>query len=968
MYWHNWIFPTVVVGPTTAASEAVSNEKLQTNEQVVPARQHRPSQTNVQPGANNIHVAVKAQRKRRGLGITQHHSPGARHGVNNVMQLLSRNVNAYEPTTANTHAATDIAVRFIEQAGPLRIRDGYVCASLADAIELLDEAGGILGAFARLEQVSGHSSADSNYEAINTAIDAFLAHPLLVSSTSTLNGASGARSGLTPDYGAITEASDRPLETPATDIKGLLGLNKTLLDDYFGFAEQTQAPSDNLRTAVARTLLVAAGGAMEAALTYLTQVFDIGTVQVFAAYSDATQARKPGTAESTKFLFDVTSCINAFAERLPLLMLVGHSTLTASSSQSPSLEASTPEQAASNVPQEDSTGGSMPILERKRRMSQWLQLGDVIGYISEFERPLHFGSTPQVDADFSFATQGVADVSRLRAALNNPQLPHIAEQLLAVRASRERRARREEDARKRALRVSVVDPDRPLGIAAIRTALCFLADEPGESGYLSVDCEANARIKLITAKLRGSIGVSYKMSNWGTIYLGMNTDVSAGLGIGAGVADAGINGEVGSGRSKKFTSHDEAAQFIYATIRKWADALSREVGPRIWNYLHFEDAPRIDPSKLGQTVYDTKRGVGADASTKLGTAKIGGSLGKTWLDRRSVDAEGKESQAQIDFTSASVFASARLGNLSAGINANATLGNWHREGQDTPFQFMSLGAGIDLTMSGGFKKSWNKDYGKATKNNIAKAVGKALERIRGLLVAKFPQLATSPSFTRTAWKSMRKEIITEIDNSAKSSKSHKMQYKLTASFAREARGLTDTGELNTENRPYTLSFVQLMMANSYRRSTGVDAKLFGVWGNTSCARSESLKIWLGDRSIGYCTTLYRISGSKPGAPVGIWKQILEGNPTEPFECMYGAVWNSGKGPMGVGSAGEAFMPLFLRMQEDELMKSGTVRQKTTEQSPEYLALLEKCFEQSLGGDVPDIGTISELDLWGGNEN
>ena len=875
------------------------------------------------------------------------------------MPLLLRDVNSHEPSSSNAQRISQTAKHFVDCASPLRIRNGYVCTSLAEAKTLLEEAATILGAFAKLERISV-ASTETNEAVINAASLAFLTHPITLASIATPSRPQADQSTSLPDYGAIAEAHDRPVDAPAADLDSLLSLNRELLESYFWGIAEAQVPADDMRTAVARALLTAAGGAMEAAIGYLTHVFDVGTVQVLAAYVDGGGVNESKTqAPDTEALFNVTSRIDTFAQRLPILMITGNDTLTSARNYS------APKQAMSSGAHGDSAQ-PLPLVavERKRQISQWLQLKDLTGYVSEFNRPLNLEVKPPAPSDFHFATQGVAELSGVLVALDTPNLAAMAHQLTTLRASRTRRARREEAARERALSVSIVDPDRPLSLSGIKSALGYLADEPGESGLLTIDCEANARIKLVTAKLGGSIRMSYMMSNWGVLLLGIEAGASARLGIGASIADAGIKGEVGITCSKKFTSHDDAARFVYGSLRNWVETLSREIGPTVWNYLHFDDAKPINPDKLGSTLIDTKRAAAADASGKLGSTKLGGSLGRTVIDRHTIEADGKESRAQIAFNSASVFGSAKVGNLAVGVDAHASLGDWLREGQDTPFQFMSLGAGIDLTFSGGFgeNSAWENSYNTRTKNNIAKAVGKSLERVREFLTATFPTLAASPSLTRKAWKSLRKEVIAEIDKGAKSAKSAKIQFKLAATFAREARGTTDVGELDTNNNPYALNFIQLMLLGSHHRSTGVNAKLFGVSGNTTVSKSESVRIWLGDHSMSYCKTLYKTSGSKPGAPKGHWKQLLEQNPSEPFEAMYGAVWNEGKGPIGVGSAGENFFELFLRMKEDELVRTGTVRLKIRDQAGEYLALLERCLEQCSDDNMPDLGTIAELDF------
>ena len=919
----------------------------------------------------NAQQAIRTRKRKQSMQTrgarnhTYHLSAGA------LLPLLSRDVNAYEPGSSHTQRETDIALRFIELTRPLRIRDGYTCASLAEARALLEEAGSILGAFANLEQIGGNRAATTNDGSVGAAADAFLAHPILASMIPEPNRAASAQPTSLPDYGAVADIPDRPVDAPTTDIKGLLALNRDLLDSYFSSNGSTHTPTNDIRTAVACTLLTAAGGAMEAALGYLLRVFDIGTIQLFAAYQDVATSDKPGTLnKNSELLFHVAGSIDTFAQRLPLLMTTGHNTLTHGKGQPASVQGNRPEQAVSSVIQGAHTASLSP-LERKQQMSHWLGLQDLFGYVSEFGRPLDFNATPVVQPNFRFATHGVTELARVLAALEAPQLASISDQVVAFRASRQRRARREEVQRERALSVSVVDPNRPLSISGLAAALGYLANEPGESGSLTIDCEASAQIKLLTAKVSGKIRMGYRMSNWGSLMLGIEAGASARLGIGAGVVDAGVNGEAAITRSHKFTNHEQAARFIYASLRNWVETLSNEVGPAVWNYLYFEDVGWIDPSRIGKTITDTKHSAGADATGKLGSTKLGGAIGKTWIDRHCVDENGKESRTKISFGSASVWASAKAGNLGVGVDASATLGEWVKAGEDTPLQFLSLGAGIDLTFSGGLRKdasAWEKGYSQASKNDISKAVGTSLERVRVFLITTFPQLATSPSLTRKAWKSLRKDIIGEINKSAKDSHSTKMQFNLTANLTQEARGTTETGELDTTNKPYVLSYMRLMLTSSHKRSTGVNAKVVGVSGNTTVSKAENLRMWLGNNSMGYCKALYKASGSKPGVPTGLWKQLLEENPSEAFESMYGAVWNEGKGPIGVGSAGEDFFELFLRMKEDELTKPGTVRRKTTNQAPEYLTLLENCLEHSSGSDVPDLATIADLDTWNSGAN
>ena len=930
-----------MTGSILAVAFNVSKQELQRNK-VTPANRAEQAgrADSIQKTTSNAQLASRT-RARRGT-----RSPLR---VDNVVRVLSRDVSDYHFSSSDPKVMATVN-QFVGHTQTLHIRDGYACASFAEARTLLEEAAAILGSLARLEHVSADVSATSSATCTEAAAEAFLAHPLIHSASSV------------PDYGAVTELPSEVIDAPVTDLHGLLSLNQDLLDSYFGVVGSPR-PADDMRTAVARTLLTAAGGAMEAAVAYLSHAFDVGTVQVFAAYLDTgsgTQASAP--AQHTENLFRVANGINVFAKQLPTLMITGHNTLTASGRHATNVNGSNSTDIANDV---DQSPLGMQALERKQRMAQWLQIPDIDGYVSEFYHPLNLVPTPAKRSNFRFASNGVSQLANLLAILDTLRLDTTAQQLIEFRASRDRRARREEKARQQALGVSVVDPERPLSTGRLMTALSYLANEPGESGYLTVDCEANAQIKLITAKIGGSVRMSYRMSNWGSLMLGFDAGASARLGINAGVVDAGAKGETTIARTHKFTSHEQAAQFIYASLRGWIEALSDEVGPALWNYVHFEDADPVDPSKLGKTVTDTKRSATADASAKLGTSKVGGSLGKTWIDRHSVDENGKESRMKISLGSASVFANATVGNVGVGISGSATKGEVVKEDQDAPFEFVSLGAGIDLTFSGGLGKDtkWENQYSQNSKDKISKAVGKSLERVREFLVATFPQLARSPSLTRRAWKSLRKEMIAEINKSAKGSRSAKMQFSLTASLTREARGTTDDGELDTHNTPFTLSYMRLMLTSSHKRSMGVNAKVFGVSASTSVGKAESLRIWLGDNSLAYCKTLYKTSGSKPGAPTGLWKQLLEENPTEAFESMYGAVWNNGKGPIGVGSAGEDFMELFLRMKEDELVRYGTVKFKTDNQAPEYLALLENCLERSADQEMFDIATVADLDMW-----
>ena len=900
--------------------------------------------------ASNSHRAAAVANKRNGSVPSRSRK--------NCAHVLLPDVQAIVPkeTPADPVRVQAVSQQF-DQVRTVHIRDDYMCASLAESKELLQEALDILNVFATIENVHAPVGTSGNADPgnLSCARDAFIGHPMISALTKNDEDPQASVKGR-PDYRDV--ASMVSVDVRESDGEGLAELNRDLLQSYFpGHGSNKYAGDlrvEDIRMAVARALLTAASSALTTAVDYLMRTFNVDTVLAFVASLSETDTQ----TINEKSLFELAVAIENLSRQVPRILATGHSALSVGHgldfvNTRPGTIVDIIQNAPPLAPQAEMFG-------RRDAMISLLQGQDVPGYVSVFyENAAGYGPTDSLIPDFQFATLGSDSVSRVLGMLNaSHRLVSTERRLKHYRVVRAAHAAKEEDERKRALDISIVDPNQPLTISALATTLSYLANEPGEAGTLSVDCALKAQIKLLQAGLGGTVSFACRMFDSGQVALSFDASVAARLGVGmADAASGGVSGTATTAYSYRFENHDKAARGLFGLLREWVEDKGLQ------RYTFLEGMEDIDPGKEGIFVAESKRALSVDASGKLGDTSLAGSVGKTWVDRRMVDTDGKEREMGLSFTEGAFAASASVGNVGVSLDTSANLIEIF-EADKAPTELLKLGGGIKLAFSGGVGKNakkWERLYSQDTKNNVSKAVGKSLERLRLFLTGKYPSLARNPSFSRSAWKALRKDVIEKVNSSAKSAASPSMQFSLSAKMAREASGLDEQGELDTSNREFRLHYVRLLQTMSTKFSTGFDAKLLSVSTSASMGKLENVVEFLGDHTVAYCKALYKISGSTPGSPTGLWKTLLDGNRSEVYEVMWGAIWNAGAGPYGVGSAGADFEELFLQMKADEESEKGTVRSKISEQSADYLALLESGLERAKAGtQTPVVGDAGDV--------